>query len=141
MKAKLTRDQTFNLGKEARAQELRSWQRGDITKEEFKRRINPQAKAGTIIEAPNAYLLVRLGVAVAADVECQIAAGFSPEQVDAAQDAATRLERAHATGSDEFDGPASIEENNDNEPTIIVVDGRDLDDTGDESGADGNDEQ
>jgi hypothetical protein len=38
--------------------------------------------AGTIIDNPQAFMLVRMGAAEAADEECRLAAGMTPEQFD-----------------------------------------------------------
>lgn len=42
------------------------------------------AKKGAIIDHPNAYKLVKLGVAEPADEECRTAAGMTPEKTEAA---------------------------------------------------------
>jgi hypothetical protein len=44
----------------------------------------PVKKAGTIIVHPHAWALVRLGVAIPADKECEEKANMSREQIDAA---------------------------------------------------------
>jgi hypothetical protein len=45
----------------------------------------PHFPAGTIIEHPQAYRLVKMGVAKPADGECVVAAGMTTEQQQAAQ--------------------------------------------------------
>ena len=47
--------------------------------------------AGTIIDHPDAFRLVRQGVAMPADEECQLAANRSPQQLAAAQHAYERV--------------------------------------------------
>ncbi len=49
------------------------------------------APAGTIIDDPNCFWIVRMGQAEAADPECAKAAGQTPEQFAAAVHAAKRL--------------------------------------------------
>jgi hypothetical protein len=47
--------------------------------------------AGTVIDHPDAYLLVQLGCAVPADEECQKRHGRTPDQLAAAQHAYRRV--------------------------------------------------
>jgi hypothetical protein len=47
--------------------------------------------AGTVINNPSAFQLVRLGVAVADDEQCERAHGMNQQQLDAARHAAERV--------------------------------------------------
>ncbi|NBW11011.1 MAG: hypothetical protein EBR82_23570 [Caulobacteraceae bacterium] len=48
-------------------------------------------KVGGVVDHPEAYMLVQMGVAVPGDEKCAVAAGMSEEQIAAAQHAAERL--------------------------------------------------
>lgn len=54
-------------------------------------------KAGTVIDGPKSYLLVRQGCAVPDDEECAKKAGMNPEAMQAAKKAYDRLEKAIAS--------------------------------------------
>lgn len=58
-------------------------------------RINPSgtAPAGTVIDDPGCFVLVRQGVAEPADEECAVKAGMTPERFAAAQKAYERTEK------------------------------------------------
>ncbi|MGE0105118.1 MAG: hypothetical protein AB7G12_12785 [Thermoanaerobaculia bacterium] len=62
--------------------------------------------AGTEIDDPGCWELVRMGVAYPADAECEKRSGLSPEQLSAARDAATKLMEGRSTGKKEFDAPS-----------------------------------
>ena len=51
------------------------------------------AKKGTIIDHPDAYKLVKLGVAEPADDECRIAAGMTPAKTEAAREFQRKAKR------------------------------------------------
>lgn len=59
--------------------------------------------AGTVVSHPQAWRLVKLGKAEPVDFECRAAAGYSEGQIEAAQLAGEALERAQATGLEEWD--------------------------------------
>jgi hypothetical protein len=50
-------------------------------------------KVGGVVDHPDAYRLVQMGVAVPGDEKCAVAAGMSDAQIAAAQQAAERLRR------------------------------------------------
>lgn len=59
---------------------------------EMRRTDKTLSPAGTVIDHPDAYKLVRLGVAEPADDECRERCGMTPERMKAAQAAAARAE-------------------------------------------------
>ena len=61
--------------------------------------------AGTVIDHPQAWLLVRLGRAIPADDECRRAAAMTDEQMQEAQDFHERLCQGRATGDPLYDAP------------------------------------
>jgi hypothetical protein len=91
---------------------------GTITADQFNQRIRIAAPAGTIIDHPQAYLLVAMGRAEPCDEECKSrAAGIMPEghgdfdfKLAAAFEAADRLDNAQITGDPKFDAtPEQVE--------------------------------
>ena len=90
---------------------------GKITPEEFQKRIRVAAPAGTVIDHPQAWLLVAMGRAEPEDEECKRRAeGIMPGDGDfdlklnCAADAADRLDTAQITGDPKFDAsPEQVE--------------------------------
>ena len=70
--------------------------------------------AGTVIDHPHAFWLVRLGLAEAADEECRDAIRMNQEQLEAAQRASVRAERGiHPEDARAFDAGLMIGYNED----------------------------
>jgi len=69
----------------------------------------PVLPAGTIIDHPDAHVLVRMGMAEPADVECAVAARLTLEQMTAAQWAQERVRRGiHPEDYEAFDAGKMI---------------------------------
>lgn len=68
---------------------------------------------GTEIEHPDAWRLVRMGVADPVDDECREAAGLTPEQIAERQARYEKLEAGRATGDPKFDAPTDTAEEDD----------------------------
>lgn len=71
---------------------------GCVPCREFPNGIKP---SGTVIEHPDAYKLVRLGVATAADEECERKAGMTPQRMAAAVEYMDKLESGSMIPDDE----------------------------------------
>ena len=64
---------------------------------------------GTVIDHPDAHVLVRMGVAVAADEECQAATRMTPADTDRAAAAYEKVEKGiHPEDYAAFDGGLMI---------------------------------
>jgi len=92
---------------------LRAMERGCKTAEEERAfRTSgqfPVVAAGTVIDDPEAYQLVRMGIAEAADAECEAIHGMTPETAAAARKAYERVERGiHPTDYAAYDAGEMI---------------------------------
>ena len=110
MKAKLTRaslqvhpDLRGPVGKQRRRVLVASYFRKEIDQAERQKSRFINVPAGTVVDDPNAFRLVRLGVAVPDDLECRAMTDYTPRQVEAAQLAGELLERGQATGHEDVD--------------------------------------
>ena len=115
MKAILLRDELITHP------DLKSWDdvhdladkfhKGEISPEEYEKRIRLAVKAGTVIDHPHAYMLVAMGRAEPVDEECkQRAAAIMPQTTGgfefalaSAVVAADRLDTAQVTGDTRLD--------------------------------------
>jgi hypothetical protein len=115
MKCKLLRDELITHP------DLKSWDdvhalghelhSGKITPAEYEKRIRAAVPAGTVIDHPQAYMLVAMGRAEPVDEECkQRAASIMPQAskgfdfaLASAVVAADRLDTAQVTGDARFD--------------------------------------
>lgn len=77
-------------------------------------------KAGSVIDHPDAYMLVKMGNAIPADDDCRLAAGMTPEEMTRAQSRYAIFEKG--MGYDEDGNELNYEDITDD----------DIDDTGDE---------
>ena len=104
MKARLTRQQEIrnvNLTKAQRKKLITQFQAGELSRQELSDQLKTVAEAGTIIDHPKAYMLVRLGVAEPADDECRLRADFTDTQIADAQIASERIENAQALSDEQ----------------------------------------
>ena len=76
---------------------------GQITFAEYKQRLSIVAPPGHIVENPEAWRLVQLGIAEPADNECMRTCETFLGMADSLQEASQRLEDAQATGLQQFD--------------------------------------
>lgn len=115
MKAKLTREQVVNqdengpITRKVRDEVIAKYIAGEITREQKTNALKRLASPGFVIDHPNAFRLVQLGLAEPADDECRRRAGMTDKQIEAAQLAAEKVENgqalppelAHQNASDE----------------------------------------
>lgn len=76
---------------------------GQISFTEYKQRLSIVAPPGHIIDNPEAWRLVQLGIAEPADNECIRACATFLGMTDSLQEASQRLDDAQATGLQQFD--------------------------------------
>ena len=108
MKATLTRDQrvrNVHMSRDDRKRAVVKYVAGEISRAEISEILSRVAKAGEVIDHPNAYKLVQLGVAEPADSECALRAKLTERQIVAAQLASESLESGNAL-------PAELEDQN-----------------------------
>lgn len=67
--------------------------------------------AGTVVEHPDAWRLVRMGVARPADEECRLAANVSEERLQVLAAKYERLNKGMGTGDPRYDAGHPVTEN------------------------------
>lgn len=99
MKATLTREQRvrdLTMSRADRKAAVAKYLAGELTRPQITEILSRVAPAGAVIDHPNAYKLVQLGVAEPADSECQLRAQFTDAQITNAQLASEKLESGNA---------------------------------------------